>query len=126
MFGGVSDCRDIDGSERLARICLKKPVVFSLDIGTAPFPMGKKYGDYSNHYSQKGDPAISHGCSFVASALRSSLGQLCRFPRTAEHVSRSWDDLRGVRVQNLVVPVNDCQQRMPYNAHLRICFISHR
>ncbi len=60
------------------------------------------------------------------SALWLSLGQLCRLPRAAEHASRSCGDLHGAPVQNLVVPINDCQQRMPHNAHLRIGFISCR
>src|SRR6267143_5512448 len=60
------------------------------------------------------------------SALWLSLGQLCRLPRAAEHASRSCSDLHGAPVQNLVVPINDCQQRMPHNAHLRIGFISCR
>src|SRR5258708_6344327 len=60
------------------------------------------------------------------SALWLSLGQLCLLSRAAEHASRGCGDLHGAPVQNLVVPINDCQQRMPDNAHLRIGFISRR
>ena len=60
------------------------------------------------------------------SALGLSLGQLCRLSRAAEYASRSCGDLHGAPVQNLVVPINDCQQRMPHNAHLRVGFISRR
>src|SRR5713226_7237271 len=54
------------------------------------------------------------------SALWFSPGQLCRLPCAAEHAARSCGGLRGATVQNLGVPINDCQQRMPHNAHLRI------
>jgi len=60
------------------------------------------------------------------SALWLSPGQLCRLPWAAEHASRGCGGLRGAPVQNLVVPINDCQRRMPHNAHLRIGFISCR
>jgi len=60
------------------------------------------------------------------SALGSRLGQLCWFPRAAEHASRRCGDLHGAPVQNLVVPIDDCQQRTSYNAQLRIGFISRR
>ena len=62
----------------------------------------------------------------LESALGSHFGQLCRFHRAAEHASRTRSDLRSAFAKNLIVPINDGQQRTPDKAHLRIGFVSRR